>query len=118
MSVSCTPFLCLLVFLHRKLVHFLIGEFMAFLQRRHLRKVMSEMSSSRRQLTAMLHKNWLLKTRHPFTTLAEILMPMIVMMLLMGVRTRVDTQVHPVQAYVRKGMFVEKRAFGLCAGYQ
>ncbi|KAG0463337.1 hypothetical protein HPP92_019406 [Vanilla planifolia] len=68
---------------------------------------MSEMSSSRRQLTAMLHKNWLLKTRHPFTTLAEILMPMIVMMLLMGVRTRVDTQVHPVQAYVRKGMFVE-----------
>lgn len=29
------------------------------------------------------------------------------MLMLIGIRSRVDTQVHPVQAYIRKGMFVE-----------
>ncbi|XP_038980603.1 ABC transporter A family member 1 [Phoenix dactylifera] len=65
------------------------------------------MGSSRRQLRAMLRKNWLLKIRHPFATCAEILLPTIVMLMLVGVRSGVDTQIHPVQAYIRKGMFVE-----------
>ncbi|KAJ6794817.1 ABC transporter A family member 1 [Iris pallida] len=61
----------------------------------------------RRQLKAMLRKNWLLKIRHPFTTLAEIMLPTIVMLMLIGVRTQVDTKIHPVQSYIRKDMFVE-----------
>ncbi|CAA6654054.1 unnamed protein product [Spirodela intermedia] len=61
----------------------------------------------RQQLRAMLRKNWLLKIRHPFATAAELLLPTFVMLLLIGVRTRVDTQIHPVQAYIRRGMFVE-----------
>ncbi|ONK78401.1 uncharacterized protein A4U43_C02F18390 [Asparagus officinalis] len=65
------------------------------------------MASSRRQLRAMLRKNWLLKIRHPFTTLAEILLPTVVMLMLIAVRTQVDTRIHPVEAYIRKGMFVE-----------
>ncbi|KAK1318291.1 ABC transporter A family member 1 [Acorus calamus] len=65
------------------------------------------MGTRRRQLKAMLRKNWLLKIRHPFITSAEILLPTVVMLLLIVVRTRVDTQLHPVQAYIREGMFVE-----------
>ncbi|PKU66066.1 ABC transporter A family member 1 [Dendrobium catenatum] len=65
------------------------------------------MGSSWRQLRAMLHKNWLLKIRHPLTTLAEILLPTIIMLSLIAVRSTVDTQIHPVQAYIRKGMFVD-----------
>ncbi|KAL2535052.1 ABC transporter A family member 1 [Abeliophyllum distichum] len=65
------------------------------------------MRSSRRQLKAMLRKNWLLKIRHPFITCAEILLPTVVMLLLIAVRTRVDTQIHPPQPYIRKEMFVE-----------
>lgn len=65
------------------------------------------MGSSRRQLKAMLRKNWLLKIRHPFVTAAEILLPTIVMLLLIAVRTRVDTKIHPAQPYIRKDMFVE-----------
>ncbi|PPD73624.1 hypothetical protein GOBAR_DD29449 [Gossypium barbadense] len=55
----------------------------------------------------MLRKNWLLKIRHPFITAAEILLPTIVILLLIGIRTRVDTQIHPAQPYIRKDMFVE-----------
>ncbi|XP_048226165.1 ABC transporter A family member 1 isoform X2 [Ricinus communis] len=62
---------------------------------------------TRRQLKAMLRKNWLLKIRHPFVTLAEILLPTIVMLLLIAVRTRVDTRIHPAQPYIREDMFVE-----------
>ncbi|KAL2225965.1 UNVERIFIED_CONTAM: ABC transporter A family member 1 [Sesamum indicum] len=65
------------------------------------------MRSSRRQLKAMLRKNWLLKIRHPFVTCAEVLLPTIVMLLLIAVRTRVDTQLHPPQPYIRKDMLVE-----------
>ncbi|GKU89849.1 hypothetical protein SLEP1_g3933 [Rubroshorea leprosula] len=65
------------------------------------------MGSSRRQLKAMLRKNWLLKVRHPFVTAAEILLPTIVMLLLIAVRTRVDTKIHPAQPNIRKEMFVE-----------
>ncbi|KAK4412941.1 ABC transporter A family member 1 [Sesamum alatum] len=65
------------------------------------------MRSSRRQLKAMLRKNWLLKIRHPFVTCAEILLPTVVMLLLIAVRTRVDTQLHPPQPYIRKEMLVE-----------
>ncbi|KAI3471688.1 hypothetical protein Pfo_028338 [Paulownia fortunei] len=65
------------------------------------------MRSSRRQLKAMLRKNWLLKIRHPFVTCAEILLPTVVMLLLIAVRMRVDTQLHPPQAYIRKDMLVE-----------
>ncbi|XP_073045871.1 ABC transporter A family member 1 isoform X1 [Primulina eburnea] len=63
--------------------------------------------SSRRQLKAMLRKNWLLKIRHPFITCAEILLPTVVMFLLMAVRMRVDTKLHPPQPYIRKDMLVE-----------
>ncbi|WCJ33447.1 ATP-binding cassette sub-family A member 2 [Euphorbia peplus] len=59
------------------------------------------------QLKAMLRKNWLLKTRHPFVTLAEILLPAVVMLLLIAVRTRVDTEIHPAQPYIKERMFVE-----------
>lgn len=65
------------------------------------------MGNSRRQLKAMLRKNWLLKIRHPFVTAAEILLPTIVMLLLIAVRTRVDTKIHPAQPYIRKDMLVE-----------
>ncbi|KAL3632486.1 Phospholipid-transporting ATPase abca1 [Castilleja foliolosa] len=66
-----------------------------------------------RQLKAMLRKNWLLKIRHPFITFAEILLPTVVMLLLIAVRTSVDTQLHPPQnnedwyRYIRKDMLVE-----------
>lgn len=60
-----------------------------------------------RQLRVMLRKNWLLKVRHPFITCAEILLPTVVMLMLIAVRTRVDTKIHPVQPYIRKDMFVE-----------
>ncbi|KAF8043952.1 hypothetical protein BT93_A2052 [Corymbia citriodora subsp. variegata] len=65
------------------------------------------MGDSWRQLKVMLRKNWLLKIRHPFVTAAEILLPTIVILLLVAVRTRVDTQIHPAQAYIRKDMLVE-----------
>ncbi|KAJ7976760.1 ABC transporter A family member 1 [Quillaja saponaria] len=65
------------------------------------------MGIARRQLKAMLKKNWLLKIRHPFVTCAEILLPTVVMLLLIAVRTQVDTQIHPAQPYIRKGMLVE-----------
>ncbi|XP_058083562.1 ABC transporter A family member 1 isoform X2 [Magnolia sinica] len=65
------------------------------------------MGGSQRQLKAMLRKNWLLKIRHPFTTFTEILLPTVVMLLLIAVRTRVDTRLHPAQPYIRKGMYVE-----------
>ncbi|CAN6443980.1 unnamed protein product [Victoria cruziana] len=72
---------------------------------------------SRRQLKAILQKNWLLKCRHPFTTAAEVLLPTIVMLLLIAVRTRVDTEVHPSQPYIRKGTFVEVGAGGLSPSF-
>lgn len=62
---------------------------------------------AKRQLRAMLRKNWLLKIRHPWITAAEILLPTVVMLMLMLVRTRVDTTLHQAQAYIRQGMFVE-----------
>ncbi|XP_010279593.1 PREDICTED: ABC transporter A family member 1 [Nelumbo nucifera] len=65
------------------------------------------MGTFRRQLVAMLRKNWLLKIRHPYVTLAELILPTVVMLLLIVVRTRVDTQIHPAQPYIRRGMFVE-----------
>ncbi|KAA0056173.1 ABC transporter A family member 1 isoform X7 [Cucumis melo var. makuwa] len=60
-----------------------------------------------RQLKVMLRKNWLLKIRHPFITSAEILLPTVVMLLLIAVRTQVDNTVHPPQPHIQKGMFVE-----------
>ncbi|KAJ8624155.1 hypothetical protein MRB53_032685 [Persea americana] len=65
------------------------------------------MGAFRRQLKAMLRKNWLLKTRNPYATCAEILLPTIVMLMLIAVRTRVDTRIHPSQPYIKKGLFVE-----------
>ncbi|CAB4286667.1 unnamed protein product [Prunus armeniaca] len=65
------------------------------------------MGTGRRQLKVMLWKNWLLKVRHPFVTCAEILLPTVVMLLLIAIRMRVDTQIHPSQPYIRKEMFVE-----------
>ncbi|GAB2295549.1 Phospholipid-transporting ATPase abca1 [Dionaea muscipula] len=64
-------------------------------------------AESRRQLMAMLRKNWLLKIRHPYTTCAEIFLPTVVMLMLIGVRMQVDTQIHPAQPYIRKDMLVE-----------
>lgn len=58
-------------------------------------------------MKAMLRKNWLLKIRHPFVTSAEILLPTVVMLLLIAVRTQVDTQIHPAQPYIRNRTFVE-----------
>ncbi|XP_050384666.1 ABC transporter A family member 1 isoform X4 [Argentina anserina] len=65
------------------------------------------MGTGARQLKAMLRKNWLLKIRHPYVTCAEILLPTVVMLMLIAVRTRVDTQIHPSQPYIRKDMLVE-----------
>lgn len=65
------------------------------------------MGSSKRQFKAMLRKNWLLKTRHPFVTSAEILLPTIVMLLLIAVRTRVDTTIHPAHSNIDKDTVVE-----------
>ncbi|KAK4485446.1 hypothetical protein RD792_008087, partial [Penstemon davidsonii] len=70
------------------------------------KKVKEGMRSSRKQLKAMLRKNWLLKIRHPFVTCAEILLPTVVMLLLIAVRTKVDTQLHPPQPYIRKEILV------------
>ncbi|CAH9079387.1 unnamed protein product [Cuscuta epithymum] len=64
-------------------------------------------NSRKRQLKAMLRKNWLLKIRHPFVTCAEIFLPTIVMLLLIAVRRESDTQIHPAQPYIRMGMFTE-----------
>nr|GEW36328.1 ABC transporter A family member 1 isoform X1 [Tanacetum cinerariifolium] len=71
------------------------------------KKMTSEKRSSWRQLKAMLRKNWLLKIRHPYITLAEILLPLVVMLMLMAVRTQVDTKIHPAQSYIQKDTFVE-----------
>ncbi|KAI9080732.1 hypothetical protein K1719_037245 [Acacia pycnantha] len=65
------------------------------------------MGTARRQLKVMLWKNWLLKIRHPFVTSAEILLPTLVMLLLIAVRTRVDTKIHPAQPHIRERMFLE-----------
>ncbi|KAL6987168.1 Phospholipid-transporting ATPase abca1, partial [Sarracenia purpurea var. burkii] len=65
------------------------------------------MGSSQRQLKSMLRKNWLLKIRHPFVTCAEILLPTAVMLMVIAIRTQVDTQIQPAQPYIRKEMFVE-----------
>lgn len=65
------------------------------------------MRSSGRQLKAMLRKNWLLKIRHPFVTFAEIMLPTIIMLMLIAVRTQVDTQIHPAQSYIKKELFIE-----------
>lgn len=64
-------------------------------------------SSSGRQLKAMLRKNWLLKIRHPYITLAEILLPLVVMLMLIAVRTQVDTKIHPAESYIQKETFVD-----------
>ncbi|XP_018476057.2 ABC transporter A family member 1 [Raphanus sativus] len=60
-----------------------------------------------RQLKAMLRKNWLLKIRHPFVTSAEILLPTVVMLLLIAVRTRVDTTIHPAHSNIEKDTLVQ-----------
>ncbi|CAN8286970.1 unnamed protein product [Cochlearia groenlandica] len=65
------------------------------------------MASSRSQLLAMLRKNWLLKIRHPFVTSAEILLPTVVMLLLIAVRTRVDTRIHPAGSNIEKDTVFE-----------
>ncbi|CAO2831708.1 unnamed protein product [Amaranthus hypochondriacus] len=65
------------------------------------------MGESKRQLKAMLRKNWLLKIRHPYVTFAEIFLPTAVMLMLIGVRTQVDTRIHRAQPYIRKDMLVE-----------
>ncbi|KAH9296105.1 hypothetical protein KI387_039693, partial [Taxus chinensis] len=65
------------------------------------------MGNSIRQLKAMLRKNWLLKIRHPWATFLEIILPTFVMLMLIAVRTRVDTKLHPTQPYIREGMFVK-----------
>ncbi|KAL3533759.1 hypothetical protein ACH5RR_007280, partial [Cinchona calisaya] len=70
--------------------------------------------SSRKQLKAMLRKNWLLKIRHPFVTLMEILIPTAVMLLLIAVRSRTDLQIHPAQPYIRKDMFVQVGKSNIC----
>ncbi|XP_061362601.1 ABC transporter A family member 1 isoform X1 [Gastrolobium bilobum] len=65
------------------------------------------MGTAWRQLKVMLRKNWLLKIRHPFVTCAEILLPTVVVLLLVAVRTQEDTQIHPAQPHINKEMFVE-----------
>ncbi|KAE9465926.1 hypothetical protein C3L33_02162, partial [Rhododendron williamsianum] len=65
------------------------------------------MGTSQRQLKTMLRKNWLLKIRHPFITFSEIVLPTVVMLMLIAVRTQVDTRLHPAQPYIQKEMFVE-----------
>ncbi|XP_060186206.1 ABC transporter A family member 1 isoform X3 [Lycium barbarum] len=67
-------------------------------------KEKEDMRNSRRQLKAMLRKNWLLKIRHPFVTCAEILLPTLVMLLLIAVRSKSDIRIHPAQPYIRKGI--------------
>ncbi|KAI4381515.1 hypothetical protein MLD38_007580 [Melastoma candidum] len=67
----------------------------------------SESDSWRRQLKVMLRKNWLLKLRHPSATAAEILLPTFVILLLVAVRTRVDTEIHPASPNIQKDLFVE-----------
>nr|XP_043635410.1 ABC transporter A family member 1 [Erigeron canadensis] len=67
----------------------------------------SNTSSSGRQLKTMLRKNWLLKIRHPYITLSEILLPVVVMLMLIAVRTQVDTKIHPAQSYIKKDTYVE-----------
>ncbi|KAI4386530.1 hypothetical protein MLD38_004457 [Melastoma candidum] len=67
----------------------------------------SESDSWRRQLKVMLRKNWLLKLRHPSATAAEILLPTFVILLLVAVRMRVDTEIHPASSNIQKDMFVE-----------
>lgn len=42
----------------------------------------ADMGTSRRQLKAMLRKNWLLKIRHPFVTLAEVSVSLLFLLLL------------------------------------
>ncbi|PIA53512.1 hypothetical protein AQUCO_00900239v1, partial [Aquilegia coerulea] len=76
------------------------------------------MGSRNRQLKAMLWKNWLLKRRHPWITCAEILLPMVVMLMLIIVRTRVDTTLHPTQSYIHKGMFVEVGKGGISPNFE
>lgn len=76
-------------------------------ERKDKKKIVSERRSSWRQLKAMLRKNWLLKIRHPYITLAEVLLPLVVMLMLMAVRTQVDTKIHPAQSYIQKDTFVE-----------
>ncbi|CAM9002500.1 unnamed protein product [Rhodiola kirilowii] len=71
----------------------------------------------RRQLKTMLRKNLLLKIRHPFVSFAEVLLPTVVMLMLIAVRTRVDTTIHPAQPYIRKGMFVEVGSGDLSPGF-
>ncbi|CAI9099895.1 OLC1v1036780C1 [Oldenlandia corymbosa var. corymbosa] len=63
--------------------------------------------TSSKQLKAMLRKNWLLKVRHPFVTLMEILLPTIVMLLLIAVRSRTDLQIHPDQPNIQTDVFVQ-----------
>ncbi|KAK9664352.1 hypothetical protein RND81_14G035600 [Saponaria officinalis] len=65
------------------------------------------MAESWRQLKAMLRKNFLLKIRHPYITFTEIFLPTVVMLMLIAVRTQVDTRMHSAQPYVRKDMLVE-----------
>ncbi|CAA7057158.1 unnamed protein product [Microthlaspi erraticum] len=65
------------------------------------------MGTWRSQLKAMLRKNLLLKTRHPFVTSAEILLPTVVMLLLIAVRTRVDTKIHPAHSNIEINTVVE-----------
>ncbi|KAL6279527.1 hypothetical protein ACE6H2_016408 [Prunus campanulata] len=38
---------------------------------------------------------------------AQVILPTVVMLLLIAIRMRVDTQIHPSQPYIRKGTFVE-----------
>lgn len=65
------------------------------------------MGTSQRQLKTMLRKNWLLKIRHPFITFSEIVLPTVVMLMLIAVRTQVDTRLHRAQPYIQKEMFLE-----------
>ncbi|CAM8998692.1 unnamed protein product [Rhodiola kirilowii] len=43
----------------------------------------------------------------PQSIVIQVLLPTVVMLMLIAVRTRVDTTIHPAQPYIRKGMFVE-----------
>ncbi|RDX60255.1 PRA1 family protein H, partial [Mucuna pruriens] len=73
---------------------FLIGKVESLEPRRSWLYGFVAMGAASRQLKVMLRKNWLLKIRHPFVTVAEILLPTIVLLLLAAVRTQVDTQIH------------------------
>jgi len=76
------------------------------------------MAHPQRQLKAMLRKNWLLKIRHPRVTFFEIMLPTIVMLMLIAVRTRVDTTLHPTQAYIKKDTFVEVGNSGISPSFE